>query len=142
MCCAFPDLSAPRSLGGKFEIASLTAPSIDIEALPSKKRSEARKKLALHASMFADLAARLATARQNCGAVHDRDVNGAQNILLTGLASRMEKEYATVSKTIDKYTVHLKRHISKVVSGTVLLTHARESRPRKSVRAQHLRRER
>lgn len=53
----------PRS-DGNFEIASLATPAIDIEALPSKKRSEARKKLALQEAMFVDLAGNLAAARQ------------------------------------------------------------------------------
>ena len=55
--------ASPRP-DGNFEITSLAAPAVDIEALPSKKRSEARKKLALQEAMFADLSASLAAARQ------------------------------------------------------------------------------
>ena len=36
-----------------------------------------------------------------CGAVHDRDVNGAQNILLTGLASRLKKEHAALGLRVE-----------------------------------------
>ncbi len=55
------ELGATQRADGNFEIAPLTAPDIDIEAVPSKKRSEARRKLALLEGLFAAAGARFST---------------------------------------------------------------------------------
>ena len=51
------ELGATLRVDGNFEIAPLAAPDIDIEALPSKKRAEARRKLALLDALFASAGA-------------------------------------------------------------------------------------
>lgn len=46
------ELGALPRADGNFEIAPLPSPQVDIDALPSKKRSEARRKLALLEQLF------------------------------------------------------------------------------------------
>ncbi|MBC7727417.1 MAG: DUF535 family protein [Microbacteriaceae bacterium] len=51
------ELGATQRADGNFEIAPLAAPDIDIESVPSKKRAEARRKLALLENLFASAGA-------------------------------------------------------------------------------------
>ncbi len=46
------ELGAQPRADGNFQFASLAAPDIDLETVPSKKRSEARRKLALQQALF------------------------------------------------------------------------------------------
>ncbi|CAN5122963.1 VirK family antimicrobial peptide resistance protein [soil metagenome] len=47
------EMGATRRHDGNFEITPLAAPEVAVEALPSKKRSEARRKLAMLEALFA-----------------------------------------------------------------------------------------
>ncbi|MDC8784986.1 DUF535 family protein [Roseateles koreensis] len=59
------EMEATPRPDGNFELPNLAAPFIDIEALPSKKRSEARKKLALLEAMFSGMADSVKAARRS-----------------------------------------------------------------------------
>jgi len=58
------EMEAQLRPDGNYQLPSLAAPYIDIEAMPSKKRSEGRKKLALQEAMFKSMGEALAAARR------------------------------------------------------------------------------
>lgn len=58
------EMEAQARPDGNYQLPSLAAPYIDIEAMASKKRSEGRKKLALQEAMFKSMAEALAAARK------------------------------------------------------------------------------
>lgn len=61
------EMEAVQRADGNYELSALDKPFIDIEAIASKKRSEARKKLALLEAMFEGLGLSLNAARSSSG---------------------------------------------------------------------------